>query len=255
MTNSPIIAATAADLGDQVADVVVEAWRSASEQGRDFLLGCPTGRTPSPVFKSLATRLSGIDGSTLVVVLMDEYLNETAAGYAAVDPGEPYSCVGYAKENIIGPIAAATGQEPQLWFPEPGDPEAYDRKIAAAGGIDVFLLASGASDGHIAFNPPGSPRDSLTRVIELPDSTRRDNMATFPVFEHLEDVPRHGVSVGVSTIVDQTRLALLMLTGADKRVAFERINAASDYDPAWPATAVAACRKYQVFADAEAARH
>lgn len=255
MTKPPTITATADDLGEQVADVIVAAWRAASEQGRDFLLGCPTGRTPAPVFKALAARASGLDASKLVIVLMDEYLVQTPAGFAAVDAAQPYSCVGYAKVHIIEPIASATGQQPRLWAPDPSDPAAYDRAIAAAGGIDVFLLASGASDGHIAFNPPGSPRDSHTRVIELPDTTRRDNMATFPVFTHLEDVPSHGISVGVSTIVDQTRLALLMLTGTDKQIAFDHICAASDYDPAWPATAVAACRNYQVFADAEAARH
>ena len=30
--------------------------------------------------------------------------------------------------------------------------------------VTLFLLASGASDGHVAFNPPGSPRDRFIRI-------------------------------------------------------------------------------------------
>ncbi len=66
----------------------------------------------------------------------------------------------------------------------------------------------------------------MTRVIELPDTTRRDNMFTFPEFTDLADVPHHGLSVGIGTIVDNTRQAVMMLTGADKQTAFERIAAA-----------------------------
>ena len=81
----------------------------------------------------------------------------------------------------------------RLWLPDPADPDAYDERIAAAGGIDLFLLASGAGDGHVAFNPPGTEAAARTRVVALPDSTRRDNLATFPTFGgELDAVPRTG---------------------------------------------------------------
>jgi glucosamine-6-phosphate deaminase len=254
MTNTPIITATAEELGARVAEIISAGVREAAVEQRDFLLGCPTGRTPVPIFPALAALAAeGLDVSRIVIVLMDEYLIPSVDGYRVVSPEEPHSCVGYARRQIVAPLVAAGGKAPQLWCADPNDPADYDRRIEAAGGIDLFLLASGASDGHLAFNPPGSARDSGTRVIELPESTRRDNMSTFPTFGDLSAVPRFGVSVGVATIVDHTRKAVMLLTGADKRTAFARITTATGYDPDWPATAVAECPDHLIFADAEAA--
>merc|ERR1712217_522251 len=42
----------------------------------------------------------------------------------------------------------------------------YERKIAAAGGIELFVGGIGP-DGHIAFNEPGSSLVSRTRVKTL----------------------------------------------------------------------------------------
>ena len=50
----------------------------------------------------------------------------------------------------------------------------YDDEIASFGGIDLQILGIG-SDGHIAFNEPGTPFDSLTHIAELTESTIRDN--------------------------------------------------------------------------------
>ena len=54
----------------------------------------------------------------------------------------------------------------------------YEAAIAAAGGFDLVLLGIGAN-GHIAFNEPGSPFDSRTRVVTLNEETRAANRAAF----------------------------------------------------------------------------
>ena len=46
--------------------------------------------------------------------------------------------------------------------------------IRTAGGIDLQLLGIG-HNGHIAFNEPGSPPNSRTRVINLAEDTIRFN--------------------------------------------------------------------------------
>ena len=81
-------------------------------------------------------------------------------------------------------------------MPDPADPEEYDKRIADVGGIDLFLLASGTSDGHVAFNPAGTPVGTRTRVVGLTEQTRRDNLTTFPTFGGLDEVPLYGVTVG-----------------------------------------------------------
>ena len=159
--------------------------------------------------------------------MMDEYV--------PVPPPEAhYSCRGFALREIAEPLGVP---ERRVWVPDPGDPDAYDGRIESAGGIDLFLLASGASDGHVAFLPPGSAREGRTSVVDLAETTRRDNLATFPEFGSVDEVPRQGVSVGLATIAAASRLRLI-LHGPDKRAAAERLLALERFDPEWPASIV-----------------
>ncbi|HEY0118577.1 MAG TPA: 6-phosphogluconolactonase [Cellulomonas sp.] len=243
-----------------VAERVLDAIRRTADEGRAFVLGCPTGRTPAPVYRELATLCTRTrtDLDHLVVALMDDYVLPDGDGYRAVPEDRSYSCVGYAQRVILGPLieaSAATGAAAPrtLWHADPANPATYDEQLADAGGIDLFLLASGASDGHVAFNPPGSDRGSTTRIVTLSDDTRRDNMTTFPDFRTLEQVPRHGLTVGISTIVDRSRELVMIVTGADKTTAFRRLTAAQRYEPDWPATAFVEGRRTSLYADRAAA--
>ena len=105
----------------------------------------------------------------------------------------------------------------------------------------------------MAFNPPGSPRDSASRLIPLAEQTRRDNLATFPAFASLDAVPTFGLSIGIASIARLSRAAAMIVWGAGKREAFRRITAATAYDPAWPATIIVECRDAELHADRQAA--
>lgn len=255
-------------LGEAAAAAVVEGLAAARARGADaFVLGCPTGRSPATTYAALARRVAAeqLDVSRLVVVLMDEYLvprspqEDDDGGLALEDPTALHSCARYGREVVLEPLqrAAGAGRGPAddaLWLPDPAAPGAYDARIADAGGVDLFLLASGASDGHVAFNPPGTPADATTRVVELPDSTRRDNLATFPSFGgDLAAVPRHGVSVGVATIRDLSRSVLMLCHGSGKIAAAARLAAAEHYDPSWPATVLSDCAQPRLLVDRAAA--
>ena len=172
--------------------------------------------------------------------MMDEYVGAPADAH--------YSCRRFAFEEIAAPLRL---EESQVWLPDDGEPAAYDARIEAAGGVDVFLLASGASDGHVAFVPPGAPGGGGTAVLELAESTRRDNLVTFPEFVSLEGVPTHGVSVGLGTIAAATSLRLV-LHGADKRAAAARLLALDRFDPAWPASIVHEHDDAEILVDREA---
>jgi glucosamine-6-phosphate deaminase len=159
-----------------------------------------------------------------------------------------YSCTRFAYEEIAAPLGIPSER---VWLPDVDDPAAYDARIDDAGGIDLFLLASGASDGHVAFVPPGSPREGRTSVLAIAQSTRRDNLATFPEFASLDEVPTHGVSVGLGTIA-AARTVRLVLHGAAKRLATERLLALDAFDPSWPASIVHECRNAEIWVDEEA---
>ena len=225
-------------LGDALAARIIAGIDAARLTTKPFLLGCPTGRTPKPVYEALIRR--GADFSNVVLVMMDEYLVD--GRYAT-----SHSCHEFAQRNM----SFRGLRKDSIWFPSPDDPAAYDSRIADAGGIDFFLLASGAGDGHVAFNPPGTPRASRTRIIDLSDQTRRDNLRTFPDFGTLDDVPRQGISVGIATIAD-AREAVMVVWGADKRLTLERIRAADRYDASWPATVIHECASAEIICDAAA---
>ncbi len=94
----------------------------------------------------------------------------------------------------------------------------YDKDIEAAGGIDLQILGIG-SNGHIAFNEPGTPLDSLTHVVKLDDSTRKDN-ARF--FTSIDEVPTHAVSMGLASIMKAKKIVLIA-TGAKKAQAIKAL--------------------------------
>lgn len=259
MATTPIqVFATPAALGSHVASLVLARIAATARDGRPFLLGCPTGRTPGPVLDALSRQLAAAprDLSHVVLVMMDEYLVPGARGLDYAPSSEPWSCHHYARAEIAGRLNASLREAEKLraesiWFPDPADPAAYDARIRDAGGIDLFLLASGASDGHVAFNPPGSPRESRTRIIPLSEETRRDNLLTFPTFGALERVPHHGVSVGIATIIE-AREALMLAWGPGKRLTVSRMRAAARYEPDWPATLIHECARGEILVDAEA---
>jgi glucosamine-6-phosphate deaminase len=90
-------------------------------------------------------------------------------------------------------------------------------------------------------------------VVELTEPTRRDNLQTFPTFRGLDQVPRHGVTVGIATIRELSRAAIMIITGGHKQTAARRLAAATSYDPSWPATVLSDCVSPMLLADRDAA--
>ncbi len=248
-------------LGWTLAGEILDRTRAALRRRRRFLLGCPSGRTPRPIYRALARRAAEANDnlSHLVIVMMDEYLNaDGKGGFVAAPMNAHYSCLGFAFREIQAPInqelpADACIPDHHIWIPDPADPPEYDARLTDAGGVDFFIMASGASDGHVAFNPPGSAIDSGTRIVALADYTRQDNLSTFPQFKSLDEVPTHGVSVGLGTIARLSQEAVLVMHGAGKAESARRVQAGEHFDPAWPATLVHACRRGRILLDKAAA--
>jgi glucosamine-6-phosphate deaminase len=230
------------ELGAALAEEILGAYDARAE-GRPFLLGCPGGRSLVSTYRALAAASRQL--SDCVIVMMDEYVED-----GAPPPVEAhYSCRGFEMREIAGRLGIP---EENVWLPRADEPAAYDRRIDRAGGIDLFLLASGASDGHVAFLPPGSRLDGRTAVVRLADTTRRDNLSTFPAFASLSDVPEYGVSVGLATIV-AARSVRLVLYGVDKRRAAQKVRSVAAFAPHWPASVVHACSDAEIWLDRDAA--
>lgn len=198
------------------------------------------------------------DISHVVIAMMDEYLQEKSDGtYSNHGEDKHFSCARFAKLEIFDVLNAGAPEGGKITienvcFPNASDPQGYEDFLREVG-VNVFLMASGASDGHVAFNPPGTNRSDCTRIVRIADQTRQDNLGTFPNFKNIDEVPKHGVSVGPATMVDVSSIAIMQLIGAHKAQAFARISAASNYESDWPATIIRECKEYYILADKAAA--
>jgi glucosamine-6-phosphate deaminase len=260
MRVTPEILETADDVGSAAAAILADGIEAANRAGRRFVLGCPSGRSGKSTYLALAREVHerALDLGALVIAMMDEYVEPDGVGYRPISPDLAHSCVGFGRREIVAPLSEAAGPgrgipSESLWAPDPSDPGSYDGRLSDAGGIDVFLLASGATDGHVALNPVGAEPDSRTRVVELMKSTRQDNLLTFPSLPDLGSVPRFGITVGIATIRELSRSVIMLTIGAGKTEAVRRLAAAWTYEPTWPATVLSDCRDPQFFADREAA--
>ena len=76
---------------------------------------------------------------------------------------------------------------------------------------DLQILGIG-SNGHIAFNEPGTAFDSETHIVDLTESTIKDNSR---LFERIEDVPRQAFTMGLKNIMHAKKIVVLA-SGANK---------------------------------------
>lgn len=172
------------------------------------VLGLATGGTPLGAYRELIRRHreEGLDFSQATTFNLDEYVG--------LAPSHPQSYRHFMQANLFDHINI----DPNRTHVPDGralDFERacllYEERIRACGGIDLQLLGIG-TDGHIAFNEPGSSLGSRTRLKTLASETIRDN-ARF--FGSEEAVPRLSVTMGVGTILEARRCVLVAI-GAGK---------------------------------------
>uniref|UniRef100_A0A915LDB8 Glucosamine-6-phosphate isomerase n=1 Tax=Meloidogyne javanica TaxID=6303 RepID=A0A915LDB8_MELJA len=94
----------------------------------------------------------------------------------------------------------------------------YEEAIRNAGGIDLFVSGIG-SDGHLAFNEPGSSLNSRTRVQALNNETILANSRFFQ--NDCSQVPIKAITVGVGTLMEAKEI-LVLASGSHKALAVHK---------------------------------
>jgi glucosamine-6-phosphate deaminase len=140
--------------------------------------------------------------------------------YVGLDENHPQSYHRFMWDNLFSQVDIDKNNVHILNGMAP-DPEAecaaYEKAIAEAGGIELFLGGAGP-DGHIAFNEPGSSLSSRTRVKTLTADTRIANARFFG--GDPQKVPGTAMTVGVGTVMD-AREVLILVSGHNKARALQ----------------------------------
>lgn len=234
-----VIVENPAAAGELVADEIARLIARRA----DAVLGLATGSTPLPVYAALRARLAGVDLAQVRGFALDEYVG--------IDPSHPESYRSVITREVVEPLGLTPSQVHVPHGAEDGIEHAgaeYDATIRAAGGVDLQILGIG-TDGHIAFNEPGSSLASRTRIKSLTRQTRVDNSRFFG--GDVAAVPAHCLTQGLGTILE-ARHVVLVATGAAKAAAVHQL-AEGPVSARWPATVLQHHRHVTVLIDDAAA--
>ena len=193
---------------DEIAALAANTVEAVVRRRPNAVLGLATGSTPLPTYQELIKRHKAGTAPSYEAVTcfnLDEYVG-------LPDGHEQSYRATIARELTDGLDIAPS----RVHGPDPSDPqtagERYEALIAESGGVDVQFLGIG-SDGHLAFNEPGSSLASRTRIKTLTAQTRKDNARFFE--DDAAEVPTHVLTQGIGTIL-QARHLLLIATGEGK---------------------------------------
>ncbi len=202
----------------------------AKTTSEPFVLGLPTGSTPLETYNELivAYKAGEVSFKNVVTFNMDEYV-----GLAKHHPESYYSFMwnNFFSHIDINPesVNILDGNANNL-VEECAN---YESRIAAAGGIDLFMGGIG-EDGHIAFNEPFSSLNSLTRIKSLTEDTIAVNSRFFD--NDITKVPKTALTVGVGTILSSKEV-LILATGAKKARAVQQ-GVEGAYNHMWTISAL-----------------
>jgi glucosamine-6-phosphate deaminase len=227
--------------GAELASAAAERLLAALDADPELVLGLPTGRTPVELYRRVvaACRLTPHCFSRATTFNLDEYVG--------LPPTHPGSYRAYMERHFLGHVdvdparahvpdgtaARVREERPELSFEEALAEECrrYEVAIREAGGLSMTFLGLGVN-GHIAFNEPGSPFSSRTRVVDLAESTRAANAAELAG----DAVPRRAITMGIATIL-ASRSIVLLASGEAKVEAVGRLRS-GEVGEGFPASAL-----------------
>jgi glucosamine-6-phosphate deaminase len=237
-----VILAGAEEIGAVAADAI------GALLGRTpaAVLGLATGSSPLAIYDELAARCDAglISFANARGFTLDEYVGLPAdhpERYRTVIDNVFVSRVDFAPGAVQSPDGLATDIV--------GACAAYENAIREAGGVDLQILGIG-TDGHVAFNEPGSSLASRTRIKTLTSQTRIDNARFFG--GDVESVPTHCLTQGLATIME-ARHVVLVATGRSKAEAVHQL-VEGPVSALWPATILQHHPHVTVLLDDAAAR-
>ena len=191
---------------EQMSDKAFEIMKQVVVANPNGVLGLATGTTPIGLYKRMIEDCKqGTSYKNIKTVNLDEY--------KGLDVNSDQSYVYFMRDNLFNHIDIDLNNTNI----ENGKAENAEEECARYNALldvlqqDVQLLGLG-SNGHIAFNEPGTPFGSVTHVVDLQESTIKDNAR---LFNDISEVPRQAFTMGLRNIMNAKKI-LILASGANK---------------------------------------
>lgn len=225
------------DIFNEVANIYV----NKVEENDSITLGLATGSTPIPLYDKLVEKYEGgmISFKNVKTFNLDEYCN--------LDINDKNSYHSFMNKNLFSKIDINTNN---THFPTANSEHVDEyNELLEKTPIDVQLLGLG-SNGHIAFNEPGSDFKSVTRIVDLAQKTIDDNSR---FFSSIDLVPTQAASMGLSNIMDAKEIILIAIGDAKANI-IKEIFANDEVTEDIPATILKNHPNVTFYVDLDAAK-
>jgi len=186
---------------DEMSEEALKIMLGVDKENPNAVLGLATGSTPHGLYAKMAQdhREDGTSYANCRAVNLDEYVG--------LDASSDQSYVYFMRENLFKNIDIKL-ENTHIENGTAADKEAECARYNALLSElrqDIQLLGIG-SNGHIAFNEPGTAFDSVTHIVDLAESTIKDNSR---LFNSIDEVPRQAFTMGLSNIMNAKKVLIL----------------------------------------------
>ena len=193
-------------MSKKAAEIIIDVVKN----NPNAILGLATGSSPIGMYENMAKdhRENGTSYKNVKSVNLDEYVGLTA------DHDQSYAY--FMRTNLFDKIDIDLKNTNLPCGSAPDAQKECDRYNALLETMkqDVQVLGLG-SNGHIGFNEPGTPLESVTHLVDLTENTIKDNSR---LFNSIDEVPRQALSMGIKNIM-QAKSILMVVSGKNKAAA------------------------------------
>lgn len=192
---------------DEMSKKAAEILIDLVKKNPNAILGLATGSSPIGTYQNMIKdhQENGTSYKNVKTVNLDEYVGLTA------DHDQSYAY--FMRTNLFDYIDVDLANTNLPSGSAPCAQAECDRYNALLENYkqDVQVLGLG-SNGHIGFNEPGTPFGSVTHLVDLTESTIKDNSR---LFASIDEVPRQALSMGIKNIM-QAKSILMVVSGKNK---------------------------------------
>ena len=192
---------------DEVSKEAFKVMKTVLDKGNP-VLGLATGSSPVGLYKEMIRdhKENGTSYKNILTWNLDEYVGIPRTheqSYWTFMHENLFNFIDIPEENILVPVGESEDEEAEC--------VKYEESMKGHT-VDIQVLGIG-SDGHIAFNEPGTPFNSLTHLMDLTEQTRKDNARFFD--NDINQVPKRSITMGLASIMRAKKI-IVIATGENK---------------------------------------